>query len=86
MGSSRRAARTGPETQPAGRTPANLRDGPCVELWADRACRFPLWSAWRNWQDARNAWAEARGLDYRQLPEELRDRAPFFRDTKRGSR
>lgn len=69
--------------------PTDLAAGPCIELWADPEAACPSFSARRNWKDARNAWAKAHGLaddfgrlDYRRLPRELRDRAPFYRDRR----
>jgi hypothetical protein len=68
-----------------GGIPADLAAGPCVELWADKGGHFPQWSARINWRAARNKWARTQGLhmpgDYRHLPKELRDRAPYYRDT-----
>lgn len=77
----KRRERPQPAT-PSG-VPLDLAEGPCVELWASPG-RFPQQSALHNWQDARDAWASTQGLtmpdDYRHLPDELRDRAPFYRD------
>jgi hypothetical protein len=69
-------------TTPAG-VPTDLAAGPCVEMWASPGAAFPEASALHNWQDARDAWATSHGLDpasdYRHLPPELYDRAPYSR-------
>jgi len=78
MASERRAARQLVPTPTANGIPTDLAAGPCIEVWADPDCRFPEWSAFRNWKDARDAWARAQGLnpsDYCHLPAELYDRA-----------
>jgi len=86
MTSDRRAARRMVPTPSVGGIPTDLAAGPCVEIWADPGCRFPQWSAWRNWHDARDEWMTAQGLDpakdYRHLPRELLTRAPYFRRSR----
>lgn len=81
MSSRRDARRTGSSTSADSGIPADLALGPCIEVWADPDAPCPSFSARRNWQDARNEWAAANGLslpaDYRHLPRELCDRAPF---------
>lgn len=66
---------------PAG-VPADLALGPSIEVWADPDSRSPQFSARTNWRDARNEWAADNGLtlpeDYRHLPRELCDRAPYY--------
>ncbi len=81
MTSDRRAARQKAPSPTVDEIPADLAAGPCVEVWADSGERFPEWSAWRNWHDARDDWMTSQGLDpatdYRHLPDALRSRAPY---------
>jgi hypothetical protein len=82
MTSDRRAARRMAPPATAEGIPADLAEGPCVEVWADPGCGLPQWSAWRNWHDARDEWMTAHGLDptdYKHLPRELYTRAPYSR-------
>lgn len=71
---------------PAG-LPADLALGPRIEVWADPDSSCPQFSARTNWRDARNEWAADNGLtlpaDYRHLPRELCDRAPYYREAKK---
>lgn len=84
MSSSRREARRLAKPSEVDGIPADLAGGPCVEVWADRASRFPQHSARLRWKAARDAWMRSQDLDprtdYRQLPRVLRDRAPYFRE------
>lgn len=85
MSERRQARRSAPE-QTQGGIPTDLAAGPCVEVWADPASPCPTFSARTNWKNARNEWAAGNGLDlpadYRHLPRELRDRAPFSRSER----
>lgn len=79
----RRRQPPAPET-PSG-VPLDLAAGPCVETWGNG----DLLVARSRWRQARRTWAQGHGLadsfgriDYRHLPRELRDRAPFSRDRK----
>lgn len=84
---SRRAARRRGAPTSSSRTkgiPDDLAAGPCIEIWA-RDGEMPTWSARRHWSEARERWAARQGLelpgDYRHLPRELRDRAPYYRES-----
>lgn len=83
MSSRREARRRTTDAPTVNGIPVNLAAGPCIEVWADPGAPCPSFSALRNWQDARNEWAAANGLDlpgdYRHLPRELCARAPFSR-------
>ena len=76
--SARRAARGRTEPQTAAGVPADLAAGPSVELWGEpRVMGDALMSARANWRSARDAWLAKNGIPDRELPRELRDRAPF---------
>lgn len=84
--SARRTARATVTPDPS-RIPPDLAAGPCMEVWGDGGNPLALCEihvTLRRWHEARDEWMHANGLnpqtDYRHLPPELRDRAPYSRN------
>jgi len=71
--------RTPPEPLTPTGVPLDLASGPDIAVWGTHS--DDLFGAWHAWKAARDEWARSQGLDpmadYRHLPPELFDRAPF---------
>lgn len=63
------------------RVPASFLIGRCVEVWAEQGKPQPnYFSAMRRYNDARNAWGQARGLDDLDLQSAIPHGAPWSAD------